>query len=227
MVRDNIWARYWTHGKAGNAFAERLSASGDATIKEDGRIQTEDCVMTKAQLILTDASGIAEAAKQQHSIIVVYVTREEVERGTIGDVVDRLMALSDDPKLCRMYMGKLLVSFDGYNADPRELQEIPEVRRFLAAIHAQWPYWFYFMEPEHSAGTVTLSLVDVKRVTSVQADGLIGWDPDVDQLMALVDQCLRASGNIAAFCNADPKAYRDQMVAVLRTIMPDFQLPLA
>lgn len=180
--------------------------------------------MSKVQLILTNADGVKEAAKEQYSVIVVYVTREEVDRGTIGDVVDRLMAISDDPKLCKMYMGKLLMSFDGYGNDPRELQEIPEVRRFLAAIHAQWPYWFYFLEPEAMVRTIALSLVDIKRMTGVLEDDTIGFEPDAKQMAVFLEQCVTASANIANYGHANPEAYKTQILTVMKGLAPGLKL---
>ena len=35
--------------------------------------------------------------------------------------------------------------FEGYEDDPRELVDVPEVRRLVARLHAAWPYWAFFM----------------------------------------------------------------------------------
>ena len=41
-------------------------------------------------------------------------------------------------------MGTFLFAISGYDDDPRELDAIPEVRRFYTAFHRAWPYWNYF-----------------------------------------------------------------------------------
>ncbi len=44
----------------------------------------------------------------------------------------------------RLYRGQMTMVFDGYDSDPRELVDIPEVRTFLVEFDQQWPYWAYF-----------------------------------------------------------------------------------
>ena len=41
--------------------------------------------------------------------------------------------------------GRLWIAIDGFNEDPRELFLIPEVCEFYRRIHAEWPYWFFFV----------------------------------------------------------------------------------
>lgn len=43
-------------------------------------------------------------------------------------------------------MGTMLFAITGYDDDPRELDSIPEVRRFYAALHQAWPFWIYFCD---------------------------------------------------------------------------------
>jgi len=40
--------------------------------------------------------------------------------------------------------GGIVISFSGYDDDPRELYEIPEVRKYVSALDAAFPYLFYF-----------------------------------------------------------------------------------
>ena len=37
-------------------------------------------------------------------------------------------------------LGRMLFCIEGYDADPREIYLIPEVRRFYTAFHQAWPY---------------------------------------------------------------------------------------
>lgn len=43
-------------------------------------------------------------------------------------------------------MGTFLFAITGYDDDSRELNSIPDVRRFYAALHQAWPYWTYFCD---------------------------------------------------------------------------------
>lgn len=38
----------------------------------------------------------------------------------------------------------LVFSIEGWEADPRKIQAILEVRRFFCAFHEAWSYWLYF-----------------------------------------------------------------------------------
>lgn len=51
--------------------------------------------------------------------------------------------LPGGPTLAAM-MGTMDFEIYGYESDPRELYQIPEVRRFYAGLDHAWPYWAYF-----------------------------------------------------------------------------------
>lgn len=79
------------------------------------------------------------------TLAILLITRPEIERGSVGDVVDRLMAMTDSASTTSNLAGSVIVQVDGYNDDPRELSEIKEVREFFLAIDAQWSYWAHFL----------------------------------------------------------------------------------
>ncbi|MBE0545433.1 MAG: hypothetical protein IH623_29185 [Verrucomicrobia bacterium] len=41
-------------------------------------------------------------------------------------------------------MNGMMFGIEGWDADPREIHSIPEIRRFYTAFHEAWPYWLYF-----------------------------------------------------------------------------------
>lgn len=130
-------------------------------------------------VILTSAEGMDEAAEQA-SLIVLHITRREVERGHVGDIVDRLMHLSDRADFTRRFANAIALSVDGYNEDPRELAEIPEVVALFRAIDEQWPYWFHFMALEdRSLDTVLLTLIGTERIASQAEQIAFHFDPEL------------------------------------------------
>lgn len=42
-------------------------------------------------------------------------------------------------------MERISISFEGYNEDNRELDEIPEVRDFIYELDDKFPYWLFFL----------------------------------------------------------------------------------
>ena len=59
------------------------------------------------------------------------VSRQEVENKDIEPALSVLSRLITSPDIAREYMGKVDISFDGYNDNKEELFEIPEVRNYV------------------------------------------------------------------------------------------------
>lgn len=68
-----------------------------------------------------------------------------VERCSVEAALLVLRRFSESTERARKHMHALSLVFPGYEDDPRELPEIPEVRAFLKAIDRQWPYWYCFL----------------------------------------------------------------------------------
>ena len=81
----------------------------------------------------------------------VAVSRSDVENGDISATLGTLSDLLDTDATVRSFRGRVNVSFDGFNDDPREIYEIPEIRRFCAELDARFPYWLYFLSTEDSS----------------------------------------------------------------------------
>jgi len=80
--------------------------------------------------------------------LTVVVDRGDVEAGNIQPTLNVLCRLLADAATVREYRQRVDVSFHGYDTDARELFEIPEVRRFVAALDDAFPYWLYFLSRE-------------------------------------------------------------------------------
>jgi len=90
--------------------------------------------------------GIPEIAEDVDAIVLDF-SRQEVEGLCVGRAVDDLMLLSDDRRLRRQLAHSVLFCFSGWDADPREVNDIPECRRYLQALHQQWNFWLHFLAP--------------------------------------------------------------------------------
>jgi len=118
-------------------------------------------------------------------MVVVQLDRSLIERGEISGflrVLDSLVANQDtvDHNAARMH-----ISFDGYNADPREIFEVPEVQSFLRRVAEHAPWWIVLASP------ITYlpwfgSLVKVKKLTR-RTNGTLGVEFDPDALRLTVE----------------------------------------
>jgi hypothetical protein len=75
------------------------------------------------------------------------------------------------------FCGRISLLVDGYNDDPRELFEVPEVRAYIKRLDQAWPYWFFFLsQADESIKLLESCLCDtievVPGVTSVDMEQL-------------------------------------------------------
>lgn len=158
--------------------------------------------------LLTDADGLAAHASKGDAVALL-VTRSEIERGTVGDVVDRLMVLSDSRENVVRFAHQVALVVDGYDHDPRELVQIPEVVAFFRAVDAAWPYWLHFMSPEHESLQLALHLlVDLTPVRA--SGGEVGYAFDREELIEVVNRRLHAM-NLLHHEHALPESRRTEI----------------
>ena len=72
------------------------------------------------------------------------ISRRQVEEADIDSVLRNLKPFLATKEDAWLYKGQMVMTVDGYNDDPRELVDIPEVRAFLRTLASQWPYWAFF-----------------------------------------------------------------------------------
>ena len=76
--------------------------------------------------------------------VVLMISRRQVRSADIASVLKELKPFLATREDAWLYRGQMSLVVDGYNDDPRELVDIPEVRAFLRLLDAQWPYWAFF-----------------------------------------------------------------------------------
>lgn len=124
--------------------------------------------------------------------IMLVISRAQVESGDTSEPLAVLQQLISSPEMIRQSRERLDVAFDGYNHQREELFEIPEVRNYVYALDAEFPYWLYFMTRE-SPGLQCLALCFLPPYLTPEArqeiharrlDELIEkrWGPALDQV---------------------------------------------
>lgn len=95
------------------------------------------------------------------ALLLITVPRTDIESGDITFALDSLHRISDSQKLAKKYKESIDLSVFGYEDDPRELYEIPEVRNWMQKLDKQFPYWLYFLSKEtRSLAFIPLALCD-------------------------------------------------------------------
>jgi len=83
--------------------------------------------------------------------IMVVVSRDEVEGSDISGPLSTLRHLISSPEIIRACRERVNIAFDGYNETTEELFEMPNVRNFVHALDAEFPYWLYFLSRSFSS----------------------------------------------------------------------------
>lgn len=120
---------------------------------------------------MTNSDGFDRVAGD-FDFVAIVISRREVESGNVGDVVDRLMKLSDTKENVEKFRSSVVISFEGYDNDPRPLGSIPECVSFFRAVHRCWPYWYHFLVKVPDMFSVLLTLLLETRVVT-RAPGVV------------------------------------------------------
>ena len=91
--------------------------------------------------------------------VVLLISRREVEAGDVASALSRLKVFVATREDAWRYRGQMALVVDGYNDDPRELVDIPEVRSLLQRLEVGWPFWAYFLNQVDDSIKLMLSCV--------------------------------------------------------------------
>ena len=106
--------------------------------------------------------------------VVLMISRRQVEAFDIASVMTNLKPFLATREDAWLYRGQMTLVVDGYNDDPRELVDIPEVRALLQKLYHQWPYWAFFLNQVDDSITLLGSCICGTRFPgggAVEIDG--------------------------------------------------------
>lgn len=77
------------------------------------------------------------------NVVLLVLSRDEIERRSTERALSVLNAMSRNRTYALAHIGSLSLQIQGYG-DLDKVHKYPEVCDFLRALHADWPYWFFF-----------------------------------------------------------------------------------
>ena len=126
-------------------------------------------------------TGVAFQRSASDDRLRVIVDRREVEAVEVSRAGGSLLGVVANRETVERFRGRVDLAFHGYAGDPREVYEIPEVRRFCTKLDEVFPYWFYFLSPEGvTLMMVACCLCAVRKVKP----GLVSFGPDLLPFMS-------------------------------------------
>ncbi|WP_295456245.1 chlororespiratory reduction 6 domain-containing protein [uncultured Thiodictyon sp.] len=119
----------------------------------------------------------ARLSPAKDQILAIAIMRESVVTHDIRPLLDKLLPLAATREIAMRWEGKVTFYFDGWDNDPRETAEIPEIRAYFMDVTAEFPYWFHFVEKVGDTFWHVLRLLCRGHREQTQP-GLIGWQFD-------------------------------------------------
>jgi hypothetical protein len=117
---------------------------------------------------------LARLSPAKDDILIIAITRESVMTGDIAPMLEKLNPLSSTREAALKWEGTLTFVFEGWDDDPRETAEIPEIRTYFAALTEAWPHWLHFGEKVGDTIPHVLRLLCRGRYERPRP-GLVGW----------------------------------------------------
>lgn len=79
----------------------------------------------------------------------IVVPKRDILTRDVSPTLALLRTLIESPETARHWHEKVDLAIDGYNDSTAELFELTEVRAFIHALDAEFPYWLYFLSKRH------------------------------------------------------------------------------
>ena len=99
---------------------------------------------------LIENGSLKAAIEGNFDLVNYWIDRKDIEEKNIGNALEFLTDLLCAREIVMSMKDKIEISVHGYDDDPRELYEIPEVLEFLRRLDETWPYWMLFQHPNFS-----------------------------------------------------------------------------
>lgn len=131
--------------------------------------------------------------------LILEVNREEIERQYIGATLDRLLALTDSKGMMLKYKESLIFTVAGYDADARELAEIPQVRDFFKRLSQEWPHWLWFLSRDFGSIGLLLTLLIRVKITREEGGIRTQFLDEEEQRQVLIDLFTRGNALFRAY----------------------------
>lgn len=172
---------------------------------------------SSATIFLLDGHSLG-SEPEGPALVVLPISRAEIEAGNIASALERLHSLAESREAVYRYRESLVFMVEGYDADRRELPEIPQVRAYFARLTAQWPHWLWFLcRGMGSIGLLLSLLCKVKVRRNKGGDFGTEFFSAEEVHRRLIDMLMRGNAMFDAFgiTQEESKASLDSALAEL------------
>ncbi|HEV7424678.1 MAG TPA: DUF4365 and DUF1817 domain-containing protein [Candidatus Paceibacterota bacterium] len=152
-LQDIFWAEFDPNHihKSGENWKILVQKSNILETSFFNRISTlcvADDFSSSMQDHLAYKEAISKVTATQGNFIHVGIRRQSIESCNTSGIVSYFEGLKSSKKIIKESQGKVSFFVKGYDDDPRELYEIPEVVAYFKKIEPEVKYWFYFLNTD-------------------------------------------------------------------------------
>jgi hypothetical protein len=169
--KDGGWVHLRVWPMEENADSDAIIVPAECLTEEEKRALGYDTPSNASADVKNDKGDILSVA----DTLTYFASREQVESRDISDALQFFVRLLE-PETAKRFKSWVLFGISGYDEDPRELYEIPDVRLWMRELDDLFPYWFYFLSKHSSTMEfVTFSLCDymeTPRGAEIKPDSL-------------------------------------------------------
>lgn len=97
---------------------------------------------------LSHSEAIMASLDEKFGLINYWIPRADIDRQDPSEVLAYLDDLISSREVAVGLSERIEFTVSGYDDDPRELWEVPEVVSFLKLLDREWPYWMLFQHPK-------------------------------------------------------------------------------
>ena len=125
-------------------------------------------------------------------LVIVEFYRKHIEAGSMGEALDKVLPMIDDPSVTKALQGNVIFTVSGYDNDPRELYEIDPVKRYFKQLVKEWPFILHFLDQRTQSLGLIMTLIaddnDMTRLGDGRISTSVGFSDDI--LKRLLNECL-------------------------------------
>lgn len=116
-------------------------------------------------------------------LIIIEFSRASIVSNDFSSALERLEPLRAAAGTAMEYEGTLSFAFTGWDADAREIYQIPEIRKWFEDLTDRFGYWVHYCEKTGSTISLLMSLLCAGQIVrNPDSPGMVGWLIDADTI---------------------------------------------
>lgn len=135
--------------------------------------------------------------------VVFIVERQWIDNGFTNRAEELLARLIKDRRTIESFAGKMDLVFVGWDADPRELPEIPEVSTWFRKLTDIFPYWFVFLNRTTPSIPLAINLLLDHQSKIKDVIGEVGYMYEHDTIDNVIKRLRSAQAALCHYYNID------------------------